>query len=116
MDKNILKTSHFIAALAERTSKFNSKEFLKKPLQEMLEVFKKDSFILESSDDEFSSNRKARIPQLLIFQRSKRKYSKSPKMGSNRKSKILVLNLIVSTSKQEKHAEDEFNLNINTKK
>lgn len=67
MDKNILKTGHFIAALAERTSKFNSKEFLKKPLQKMLEAFRKDSFILESSDDEFSPNRKVSIFALIIF-------------------------------------------------
>lgn len=38
-DKNTIKTDHFIAKLKQVTSKFNSKQFLKKPLQEMLKEF-----------------------------------------------------------------------------
>ena len=52
LDKETLRTNNFILSLNKLTTTFNSKEFLKKPLQEMLKEFEDPTMFEESSDDE----------------------------------------------------------------
>ena len=51
-NKDAVKIDHFIASLKRVTSKFTSKKFLKKPLQEMLKDFHDPSMDIDDEEDD----------------------------------------------------------------
>ena len=80
MDKDTLKTNNFIASLNQLTSKFNSRAFLKKPLQEMLKEFFDPSMLDEDSDDET-------FPLILSSKKSRKRLNRSGKRRDLSKNK-----------------------------
>ncbi|CAI2379828.1 unnamed protein product [Moneuplotes crassus] len=84
IDKDLIKTDHFIESLSQMTKNFSSKLFLKMPLEKMLEHFKDPAWLEESDDEDL-------FPLLMGGKKSKRKSAnKSSRKRINSKGRNSV--------------------------